>query len=672
MSGIAGIFSRTGQPVKLHELQPLTALLRHRGPDGADAWLDGSAGLVHCLLHTTPESLHERQPYSENGLCITADARIDNRAELARLLGIETRDLPVLTDCQLILAAYQKWGVDCPKMLLGDFAFAIWDARQQTFFCARDHLGVKPFYYWLARDWFIFASEIKGILHWPQAPRRLNETWMADFLLQEFDNTDKTSTFYEEILRLPPAHALSISATRQSLTQYWALDPEREIRLGSDEEYGEALREQFTRAVERRLRSAFPVGSTLSGGLDSSSIACVARDLLNRAGKPPLHTFSAFFQDAPDADESEYINAVLDQGGVIPHILHPDRTSPFIDLEQVLRHNDEPFTMFNYFMPWASYQCARASGVRVLMDGTDGDTTISHGMDLFDLLARRRDWPRFIEEAQAVTRNFDHPVYAKLTGILYGYGAPHLARMVRQGQWVQFGRDIQQLNRLTGIPARWLAANLGIKPAFPAPALRAWRRLRGRPVRQEEPDIVAPEFRQRLKATGYTPPRPLSSNGLVQKGRAMHAHFLQMAMLPTSLEGIGRLGAANQLEMRFPFCDRELLEFSLAVPPEQKLNHGWSRYIMRNAMTGILPEPVQWRGGKISLGQVYPYMMRRYAREYVENILSDPQGVIRRYFNLPVLQEQYHRFLDRTNPAAPHGVWVAVVLSVWMKEVSSL
>src|SRR3989454_9825112 len=278
----------------------MLARLAHRGPDGAGVWSGGAVGLGHRLLHTTPESLREHLPLAsgDGTLVLTADARIDNRGELLAALGRGVE----ATDAELILAAYERWGERCPEHLLGDFAFVIWDARRATLFCARDHFGVKPFYYYHAPGrLFCFASEIKGLLALAEVPRRLNETRVADYLVPLLE--DKVITFYQDILRLPPAHRMTVTRQGVRIEQYWALDPEREIRMKSDADYAAAFREIFTEAVRCRLRSAFPVGSMLSGGLDSSSIVCVARQLLAQDGGETLHTFSPVFDDVREGGE---------------------------------------------------------------------------------------------------------------------------------------------------------------------------------------------------------------------------------------------------------------------------------------------------------------------------------------------------------------------------------
>src|SRR4028118_115937 len=183
MSAIVGLYNLDGRSIERSAVEQMVAALAHRGPDGAGVWSEGAVGLGHCMLWTTPESLHEKLPLVDKSrdLTITADARIDNREELMEQLGITAEAHGEVSDSQLVLAAYGKWGEDCPQHLLGDFAFVIWDGAKQQLFCARDHFGVKPFYYHYAADKrFAFATEIKALLGLPEVPRQLNEVRVAE------------------------------------------------------------------------------------------------------------------------------------------------------------------------------------------------------------------------------------------------------------------------------------------------------------------------------------------------------------------------------------------------------------------------------------------------------------------------------------------------------------
>ncbi|MBE0698700.1 MAG: asparagine synthetase B, partial [Anaerolineaceae bacterium] len=270
MSGIAGTWQRNGAPVEPELLEKFSIGLTPYGSDTFGHWSGGEIAFLHCMQRSTPESIEESQPFSaENGkYIITADARIDNREELLAQLGL--RDQPDLPDSQVILAAYQVWGTECPLHLLGDFAFAIWDQAKQQIFCARDAFGVRPFYYYHTMDQFTFGSSIGVILADKRVPRKLNEEKIADFLLELFE--DKARTFYQDVFRLPPAHIMVVSHGGEWISRYWSLDPETELRLPTDADYAAAYREAFVEAVRCRLRSAVTIGSTLSGGLDSSSV----------------------------------------------------------------------------------------------------------------------------------------------------------------------------------------------------------------------------------------------------------------------------------------------------------------------------------------------------------------------------------------------------------------
>lgn len=263
MSGITGVYAYGAGAADQDDVQRMTNAIAHRGPDAHGIWTKGRVPLGHRMLWTTPESIKEDLPFvsADGNFAITADARIDNRQELLDLLRPLSCPASEVADSQLILGAYQAWGKACADRLLGDFAFAIWDGPAQALFCARDHSGVKPFYYCRSEGRFAFASEIKALLCLPEVPRRLNESRVGDFLTSTFEDT--VSTFYEGILQLPPAHSMTITPERLRVTRYWSLNPRREIRMTSDEEYAEGLRELFTQAVRSRLRSASPIGSML-------------------------------------------------------------------------------------------------------------------------------------------------------------------------------------------------------------------------------------------------------------------------------------------------------------------------------------------------------------------------------------------------------------------------
>lgn len=282
MSGITGVCNVDGRPVDPALLQRMTQAIAHRGPDGIGHWLAGPIALGHAMLYTTPESLRETQPLSmdltrQGGLCLTLDGRVDNRSELWAALKSKGCAPRADTDAELVLRAYECWGEDCARHIIGDFAFAVWDGPNRKLFCARDLRGIKPFYYVFDGRAFIFSSELRPLLDAPGFERRLNSGMLGEHLCDCV--TSQEQTLYQNILRLPPAHRLVLKDGALRVSRHFDFDPGKSIRYGSDQEYAEHFFEIFREAVSCRLRSHAPVALSLSGGLDSCSILGMAGQL---------------------------------------------------------------------------------------------------------------------------------------------------------------------------------------------------------------------------------------------------------------------------------------------------------------------------------------------------------------------------------------------------------
>ena len=631
MSGIAGIYFLNGRTVEVVDLNRMMGILAHRGADASGLWRKGSVGLTHRMLWTTPESLNEKLPLENKrgDLVLTADARLDNRNELLSLLEVEGKENGQVTDSQLILAAYEKWGEECPKHLLGDFAFVIWDARKQIVFCCRDHFGVKSFYYYQSENLFVFASEIKALFCLSEVPKRLNEIMVGDYLVGNFE--DRAITFYQDILRLPAAHFMTVGGNKTSIQSYWSLDSFREIRLKSDNEYAENFLELFTEAVRCRLRSAYPVGSLLSGGLDSSSIACVARDLLRQKGGGDLHTFSAVYDEVPECDERPYIHSVLAQGGFEPHYAHPDRFSPLADLDKIFYHQDEAFLVPNLpSMFWNGlYKAAAKKNVRVLLEGVDGDTTVSHGF-------------------------------------------AYLTELVRACRWKDIHVELCGISKHAHKSAYNMFREYGISPFVPVLIRSAWRRFQGRNSLSIESlnATICPDFvnriclKERIKATQASFLEPAKT------AREHHCRGLSSGFNQYALEVLTKAAAAFFIEPRYPFYDKRLVEFCLALPPEQKLSKGWTRIILRRAMNNVLPEKVQWRNGKANLRPNFVSGLLT-ERNRLKKMIDESDRKIYNYTNINMLRNFYHSFVS--GKGAPRYVWAvyqAVFLELWFNQAN--
>lgn len=371
MSGIYGMVRLDGAPVTREMLEPPAVAMAGWGADGHGQWLGEQTGLGFLSLHTTPESFHERMPASLRAvphLFITADARIDNRDELFHALHVLAPGRTRTPDSSLILLAYERWGADCVKRLLGDFAFAIWDARERLLFCARDPLGCRPFYYHCSGRTFLFASDIKGILAGMESAR-LNEPLLAAHLQMRSYYARKAQTFYENILKLPAGHTLLLTGGALRLNRYWF--PENvPVRAAAAE--GE-LRDLFRQAVDCRLRSAFPVAAHLSGGIDSSAVTLQAARLLQTEGRE-LAAFSWSPPRGNGSNEYRRIDAVCRQEDLRCEY------SP-VTAASLLRVMDRDFTTEPVeLLPREENVQLRAEalGIRVILSGWGGDEGITH------------------------------------------------------------------------------------------------------------------------------------------------------------------------------------------------------------------------------------------------------------------------------------------------------
>jgi asparagine synthase (glutamine-hydrolysing) len=374
VSAIYGVVATDGAPVARETLAPIAAALSFYGPDGHGQWCGESAGLGHLMLHVTPESLEERQPASLRAaphLIVTADARIDNRDELFDALGVPLAGRDNTPDSSLILLAFERWGEECAKKLLGDFAFAIWNLRDRTLFCARDPFGCKPFFYCYSERRFIFASDINGVLAAVES-QQLNRPLLAAYLQMKTYYAEKRRTFFEGVVKLEPGHTAALRDGQLKLSRYWSPEEIAEIHEPDGHDYAEQLGSLFRLAVKCRARSAFPVGSHLSGGMDSSSVTILASRLLRARGKE-LATFS--WSPASENPEGEYarIDAVCRQENLTCEYVPATAASLIATFQRDF--TVEPMAMM---AREANVQArAKSRRLRVILSGWGGDDAVT-------------------------------------------------------------------------------------------------------------------------------------------------------------------------------------------------------------------------------------------------------------------------------------------------------
>jgi len=578
-------------------MKAMTAVLERRGPEGTHHWISGRVALGHTLLATTPEARMEVLPLGdpESGCTITADVRLDNRAELAADLGIGQGGA-AMGDGELILRAYLRWDVACLEHLLGDFAFAIWDPRCDRLFCARDHMGMRQINYsHVEGERFVFATEAPAIAALRGRAEPLNEARIADFLTG-LEALDFSSTFYRNIHRLPPAHYLLFENGALRLVRYWQLTPKPLLDLPSDEAYAEAFLEVFTEAVRCRLRSDGPVGSMLSGGVDSGSVVAVATSLLAQQGRGPLYTFSAISPGGEDCVETRSIEAALAMPGLVPTQINCGELGPYQDdLMRLTQAADEPFDG-HMMLPRAVYLAAQRKGIKVMLDGAGGDLALA--------------------------------------------AATQIPRLLRTGRWMEAWRDLKG-ERAIYAPGYSLWRNLAwaCRMAWTPGWLKRLKRLVERALRRDRvyDELIEPEFAEHIGAVerrrAYEEWFPTKRVSLQDE----RAHGLTRPDLVVGRERYDRTAAALAIEPRDPFLDLRVVELCLRIPGDQLLREGWSKALLRRSVKGLLPDAVRWRRGKQHLGWSFTQAVLSQERGWLDPI-AENHPILARYIKAAVLE----------------------------------
>jgi asparagine synthase (glutamine-hydrolysing) len=567
MSGICGILRFDG--ARPEGIEAMTAHLEQRGPEGTQHFRDGACALGHTLLAATPEALHEAMPltHAGTGCTITADLRIDNREVLLPQLGLADAGR-IIGDGEIVLHAYLKWGEDCPTHLLGDFAFAIWDPREQRIFAARDHMGMKQLIHChVEGKVWAFASAPTAVLMARNVPRAINEGRLTDFLDGDLEVFDFTSTFFQNVYRLPPAHSLCVTGNSLKMRRYWAQEPGTELVLRSDGEYVEAFREVLGQAVRARLRAPEgTVGSMLSGGMDSGSVVALATRQFQDDGRGRFPTFSAASYEPSDFAEMDAITASMTLPNLDPTVI--DHAQPGTWIKAFLKAGKESEEPFDTTMPIirAVYGSAQNAGMKIVLDGVGGDLVFSSGSHIARLMAAGRftDMRRelkgaahFWEDPRASREIFESSAKQLLL--------PHWLRDLRRLMYAKKGQ--LPANSLVG-PDLALRTNYADRKAQAA-AHDPWR---WRAFREE-------------------------------RSRAIHS-LTQVV----GVERYDRTASQFGIEPRDPYTDQRLIDFCLSLPLDQLMRDGWPKYLQRTSMQGLLPDAVRWRRGRSHVGYRYLIM----------------------------------------------------------------
>jgi asparagine synthase (glutamine-hydrolysing) len=570
MCGIAGIvWTDTLRPAPAAEAAIMADTLYHRGPDDGDVFAEGPVALSHRRLAIIDLSTAGRQPmYSGDGsLVIVYNGEIYNYLELREQLRRDGHLFRTDSDTEVILEAYRRWGAACVDRFNGMWAFAIYDRRRREMFLSRDRFGIKPLYYIHDEHRFAFASEIKALLAAFPELRRPNLP-MVHYFLPSGALDDGPETFLVGIKSLEAAHngvyRLDDDVLRQ--WRYWDLNIEEFRARWHDKDPVGLLRELLGSAVALHMRSDVPVGTCLSGGVDSSALVC----LMGERRSDPPYTFSGLYRDR-DCNEEKWVAAVLAHTGAHGAAVRPEPCGDLLDdLTRITWHQDEPTAGPGLYTQYHVMRRARQD-VKVILDGQGGDELFAGYLPYLvlrirDLLARPDRWSR----AQA---------YRLAGEIVWHWGNKGLGGTVP----LPFHKFLQ----------KGLAILRRRSPLNSAP---------------EEPPFFHPSLAERVAGMQIERSRPRRFDDLLSD--TLYWHLVQQS-IPALLHYEDRNSMAFSIEARVPYLDYRIVEFALGLDPEFKIHGSWTKWVLRKAVEPVMPKSVTWRRSKLG----YPTPFARWLRE---------------------------------------------------------
>ncbi|MGQ0812307.1 MAG: asparagine synthase (glutamine-hydrolyzing) [Nitrospiraceae bacterium] len=645
MCAIAGLYNCTGERVAPAIICRMTEVQSHRGPDGEGyvlldpsgevrpqlsrtlAPFDGigtsdryTIGFGHRRLAILDLSERGRQPMAtEDGrYWVVYNGEIYNYRELRDELRGRGCEFRSESDTEVLLNAYKTWGPQCLERFNGMFAFALWDGVVHQLFCARDRFGEKPFYYLWDGKCFAFASEIKGLL---PLLRRVEPNSQAIYAYLDSAALDYSeNTFLAEIQQLLPAHYLTVQDNRLTRTRYWELPNPDSSLARKPEQLVESFEHLFRDSVRLRLRSDVPIGSCLSGGLDSSSIVCVASSLLS--AHPASHlldarqkAFSSCFEEA-QYDERRYSRDVVEHAGIQAYYTFPDPKELAANLDKLVWNQEEPFGSTSVFAQWMVMRLAADHGMKVLLDGQGAD----------ELLAG-----------------------------YHGFFGPLFADLIQQGRWGVLREELRAYRRLHGTLPRYIYANLA-RALLPRNFVQATRtRLTGS-ARWIDREFQC-QGRSRLETESSYPSHV----------QAMQERLIKYNGLRALLHCEDRNAMAFGIETRLPFLDHRLVEFLLPLPNECKLRDGWTKVILRESMRGILPESVRLRADKMGFVTPEASWFKTVLREMVRDMLHDQRTRTRGYVNVGAAKKEFEAHLAGRQDISS-TIWRWLNLELWSRR----
>ena len=622
MCGIAGILSADPGQITEQRLKKMTDAIAHRGPDGQGRWISpsGSAGLGSCRLSIIDLSPAGAQPmHYLDRYTLIHNGEIYNYRELRRLLQLKGYSFSSRTDTEVIMAAYDLYGTSCLQHLDGMFAFALWDEQEKTLFLARDRFGEKPLFVYQDSSQFLFASEMKAL--WAAGIKKdSNPAMLFNFITLGYTQNpaDGSETFFRHINKIPARSFLLYHAPSQQsqISQYWDPYPEEGSAIPTIEKSERVVMETFAAlladSVNKRLRSDVSIGTSLSGGLDSSTIVA---SILSQPDPPQkLPTFSAVFPGFAK-DESTYISLLKGHFSLENYQTTPDAADLIRDFEKLVHHQEEPFQSSSIYAQFSVFGLAASRHVKVLLDGQGAD----------ELLA---GYPKYYSWYWRELYRSDKKTLALELAAAKGFDTPE---------------DWNWKNRLAALLPEY-----------------AWRyQKKRRAALQLDNKDLSRDFVRQSGISYYHLPPVAGLNGILYYNALMNG-------MEELLRYADRNSMAHGVEVRLPFLDHRLAEFLFSLPAHFKIREGWTKWLLRKSAEPMLPAGIAWRRDKVGYEPPqHTWMQDPTLQEYIQEARRSlvKTGIL----EPAVLQKKIQPMEAHT---AENFDWRYLVTAACLKEIS--
>lgn len=550
MCGITGIISKNSQLVFKEKIRSATNCLRHRGPESEAVWIneESTVALGHSRLSIIDLGKEAAQPmHYLNRYCIIHNGELYNYIEIREQLVKKGYQFNSHSDTEVIVAAYDAWRTNCLQHFDGMFAFAIWDEKEKRLFAARDRFGEKPFFFFYDEEQLLFASEMKSL--WSMGTsKKINNAMLYNFLTIGYttNHADPQETFFQNIYKLPAASFINFSLEENHLQieNYWQVYPE--VKTISEQDAIEQFKNLFAQAVKRRLRSDVSIGTSLSGGLDSSTVVAFCDQQLSDHYTHKCFTTSF---EGFEKDELKYAESVAKKFGLEHHIVRIDESEIVRLMNDVMHHQEEPFASASVLAQYKVFESAKQNAVTVLLDGQGADEVLGGYHKYYKWY-----W-------QELYRN----------------------KKLKASGELKAGRDLG-ITEAFGIKNKIAA----LYPDFAAGILQTQKAKKA----FHHPDLNRDFAFSNKQSFYYTVPTSFDLNGALYYNTFVNG-------LEELLRLADRNSMAHAVEVRLPFLDHTLVEFLFSLPPEFKIHNGWTKWLLRKSVENRLPREIAWRKDKI-------------------------------------------------------------------------